>query len=205
MIDIYSHAHSCMSNFEVATRSNNARADMRRSCSSESSVSLNACTSHCCQYFPLRGEDSTVYGVPDLKTAALDTRQAEGQQVRSFQIAIARLSNRPEFAKALIHKPGQLYHDPSGHDDLADVYRCGLEEIGRLLTGVRAAPSWEALCDRVSSIFIVTSISTPTCRGGALRARWRVHPHSNNYARGLDAEPFKAARDRACPTMPVGY
>lgn len=88
----------------------------------------------------LQGSDSTAYGVPDLKAAILDTRQAEGQQVRSFQIAIARLSRRPELAKALIHKPGPLYDDPSRHDDLADVYRRGLEEVGRLLTGVRAGP-----------------------------------------------------------------
>lgn len=89
----------------------------------------------------LQGQDSTVYSVPDLKAATLDTRQAEGQQVRSFQIAIARLSKRPELAKALIHKPGPLYDDPSRHDALADVYRRGLEEVGDLLTGVRAAPS----------------------------------------------------------------
>jgi hypothetical protein len=89
----------------------------------------------------LRDKDTTVYGVPDLTAAILDTRQAEGQQVRSFQIAIARLSKRPELAKALIHKPGPLYDDPSRHEGLADVYRRGLEEVGRLLTGVRAAPS----------------------------------------------------------------
>ena len=89
----------------------------------------------------LRGKDRTVYGVPDLKATTLDTRQAEGQQVRSFQIAIARLSKRPELAKALIHKPGPLYDYPSRHDELADVYRRGLAEVGRLLAGVRAAPS----------------------------------------------------------------
>lgn len=89
----------------------------------------------------LRGRDPTIYGVPDLKAAILDTRQAEGQQVRSFQIATARLSRRPELAKALIHKPGPLYDDPSRHNDLADVYRRGLEEVGRLLAGVRAAPA----------------------------------------------------------------
>jgi hypothetical protein len=88
----------------------------------------------------LRGKDSTVYGVPDLKAATLDTKQAEGQQVRSFQIAIARLSERPELAKVLIHKPGPLYDDPSRHDALAEVYRRGLEEVGRLLKGVRTAP-----------------------------------------------------------------
>ncbi|MDC7789935.1 hypothetical protein PQJ75_29305 [Rhodoplanes sp. TEM] len=89
----------------------------------------------------LRGRDSTIYGVPDIEAATLNTRQAEGQQVRSFQIAIARLSKRPQLAKALIHKPGPLYDDPSRHDALADVYRRGLEEVGRLLTGVRAVPS----------------------------------------------------------------
>lgn len=88
----------------------------------------------------LRGEDSTVYGVPDLKATTLDTRQAEGQQVRSFQLAIARLAMRPELANALIHKPGPLYDDPSRHNALADVYRRGLEEVGQLLTGVRAEP-----------------------------------------------------------------
>ena len=88
----------------------------------------------------LRGKDSTVYGVPDLKAATLDTKQAEGQQVRSFHLAIARLSKRPELAKALIHKPGPLYDDPSRYNALADVYRRGLEEVGHLLADVRAAP-----------------------------------------------------------------
>jgi hypothetical protein len=71
----------------------------------------------------------------------LDTRQAEGQQVRSFQIAIERLSKHPELASALIHKPGPLYDDHSSLGDLADVYRRGLAEVGRLLTDVSAAPS----------------------------------------------------------------
>jgi hypothetical protein len=88
----------------------------------------------------LSGKDSTVYSVPDLTTNTLDTKQAEGQQVRSFQLAIARLSNSPQHAKVLIHKPGPLYDDPSRLDDLVDVYRRGLEEVGRLLSGVRAAP-----------------------------------------------------------------
>jgi hypothetical protein len=89
----------------------------------------------------LQGKDTTVYGVPDLRAATLDTRQAEGQQVRSFQIAIARVSKCPQLAKALIHKPGPLYDDPSRHAGLADVYRRGLEEVRSLLTGVHAAPS----------------------------------------------------------------
>jgi hypothetical protein len=89
----------------------------------------------------LLGQDPTTYGVPDLKAATLDTKQAEGQQVRSFQIAIERLSQRPELATVLIHKPGPLYDDSSRCGDLADVYRRGLAEVGRLLAGVHAAPS----------------------------------------------------------------
>jgi len=88
----------------------------------------------------LAGVDSTAYGLADLKASILDTRQAEGQQVRSFQIAIERLAKRPDIAKALIHKQGPLYDDPSRHNDLADVYRRGLEEVGRLLAGVRTGP-----------------------------------------------------------------
>lgn len=89
----------------------------------------------------LRSKDSTIYGLPDLRAGTLDTKQAEGQQVRSFQIAVERLAKRPELAKVLIHKPGPLYDDPARHHALADVYRRGLEEVGRLLAGVRTAPS----------------------------------------------------------------
>ena len=89
----------------------------------------------------LRGQDSTAYGLSDLTAAALDTKRAEGQQVRSFQLAIARLAARPDLARILIHKPGPLYDKPERNDALADVYRRGLDEVGRLLAGVRTAPS----------------------------------------------------------------
>lgn len=89
----------------------------------------------------LRGQDATVYGLADLTAAALDTKRAEGQQVRSFQLAIARLAARPDLARILIHKPGPLYDKPERNDALAEVYRRGLNEVGRLLAGVRTAPS----------------------------------------------------------------
>lgn len=88
----------------------------------------------------LQPNDPTVYSLANLRAQPLDTKQAAGQQVRSFQLAIARLAHRPELSKLLIHKPGPLYDDPSRHDALADVYRRGLEEVGRLLAGVRTAP-----------------------------------------------------------------
>lgn len=85
--------------------------------------------------------DPTVYTVPDLTAHALDTRQSEGVQVRSFQLAIDRLRARPALAPILIHKPGPLFDEsPQRQAALADVYRRGLEEVGALLTGVRTRP-----------------------------------------------------------------
>jgi hypothetical protein len=88
----------------------------------------------------LRGMDTTTYSIANLKAKTLDTNQAEGRQVRSFQVAIARLAARPDLAGALIHKPGPLYDDPARQPALAEVYRRGMVEVGRLLTGVRTAP-----------------------------------------------------------------
>ena len=88
----------------------------------------------------MQGSGQTPYNLSDLQARALNTNQAEGQQVRSFQVAIARLAARPDLAKILIHKPGPLYDYPERQNELAEVYRRGLEEVGRLLAGVRASP-----------------------------------------------------------------
>ncbi len=85
--------------------------------------------------------DPTTYSLPDLRAVVIDTRRAEGQQVRSFQYAIERLRGRPQLAKMLIHKPGPLYDSPERLDALANVYQRGLEEVGVLLKGVKARPS----------------------------------------------------------------
>ena len=71
----------------------------------------------------------------------MDTRRAEGKQIRSFQYAIDRLKARPQLAKMLIHKPGPLYDNPERLDALASVYQRGLDEVGVLLKGVKARPS----------------------------------------------------------------
>ncbi|QUS59049.1 Qat anti-phage system QueC-like protein QatC [Pseudovibrio brasiliensis] len=84
--------------------------------------------------------DDTMYGIPDLKAQSLDTKKAVGQQVRSFQLAIERIKNNPELAKLLVHKPGPLNDLPSRIEELADVYRRGLEEVGTLLLNVETGP-----------------------------------------------------------------
>lgn len=87
-----------------------------------------------------RGQDQTPYTLPDLRAQALDTRAAAGQQVRSFQYAIARLQAQPDIAKLLIHKPGSLADEAARLDELAGVYRRGLEEVARLIEGVETEP-----------------------------------------------------------------
>lgn len=85
--------------------------------------------------------DPTVYTVEDLTERALDTRQSEGVQIRSFQLAIERLRARPALAPILIHKPGPLFDEsPARQAALAEVYRRGLAEVGVLLAGVRTRP-----------------------------------------------------------------
>ena len=88
----------------------------------------------------LLGRDRTTYSLSNLKARKLNTNQAEGEQVRSFQIAIDRLAKRPELAPLLIHKPGSLRDVAGDVDALAGVYARGLAEVGKLLAGVRAGP-----------------------------------------------------------------
>lgn len=88
------------------------------------------------------GSDPTTYTIADLTARVLNTRQAEGQQVRSFQIAIERLKRRPQLAHILIHKPGPLTDEsPARQSALADVHRRGLDELSLLLANVRTRPS----------------------------------------------------------------
>lgn len=86
------------------------------------------------------GNDPTEYTVANLQAQPLDTNDATGQQVRSFQYAIERLRARPDIAKLLIHKPGLLADDRSRLDALADVYRRGLAEVAQLIDGVATEP-----------------------------------------------------------------
>jgi hypothetical protein len=88
-----------------------------------------------------RNADPTVYTIDDLAARVLDTRQSEGVQIRSFQVAIARLRARPDLANILIHKPGPLFDEsPARQTEIAGVYRRGLEEVGALLSRVRTRP-----------------------------------------------------------------
>ncbi len=87
------------------------------------------------------GGDETTYTVVDLHAQPLDTRESTGKQVRSFQYAIERLRGNPQLSKLLIHKPGSLADEVARLDQLAEVYRRGLEEVARLVDGVETRPN----------------------------------------------------------------
>ncbi|WP_319408732.1 Qat anti-phage system QueC-like protein QatC [uncultured Desulfosarcina sp.] len=88
------------------------------------------------------GVDRTTYTLTNLTDRPLNTRQSEGQAVRSFQMTIQRLQDRPELARILIHKPGPLSDEsPARQDALAAVFLRGIQEIGSFLEGVRTIPA----------------------------------------------------------------
>lgn len=78
--------------------------------------------------------------IPDLKARDLDSSEAEGIHVRSFQRAITRLRKHPAKAHLDIHLPGPLIDHPDQFADYEKVYRTGIAEVAALLRGVRARP-----------------------------------------------------------------
>lgn len=86
------------------------------------------------------GQDDTIYAVSDFGSRILDTNKAEGEHVRSFQFALARLARNPERALLEIHRPGPLIDHPNDLEAYKTVYVEGMAEVGRFLEGVRAKP-----------------------------------------------------------------
>ena len=87
------------------------------------------------------GTDDTDYQIPSLHGRVLNTKRAEGEHVRSFQLALSRLAKKPTRAAFDIHRPGPLTDHPGKLADYETVYVAGLREVGRLLKGVQAKPS----------------------------------------------------------------
>lgn len=87
----------------------------------------------------LHPADPTSYTL-SLRSGTLYTDTAEGQQVRSFQVAVNRVAANPKIAPVLIHTAGPLADEAKHLDRLADIYRRGLNEVGVLLKGVTARP-----------------------------------------------------------------
>ena len=87
------------------------------------------------------GNDNTTYKIPNLNAAPLNSEKAEGEHIRSFQFAIARLKKRPNLARLLIHQPGPL-SDYSDADikNYEAVYRAGLAEVDRIVKNIICKP-----------------------------------------------------------------
>jgi hypothetical protein len=84
--------------------------------------------------------DPTTYHLPNLHQRVLNSREAEGDNIRSFQLAIAHLNNNAARAKVLIHKSGPLTRDAVELANLARVYLAGMQEVAALLAGVQTRP-----------------------------------------------------------------
>lgn len=83
------------------------------------------------------GADDTTYQIPDLTAQVLNTTRAEGEHIRSFQVALSRLAKHPGRSRVDVHRPGPL---PGNFAAYEKVYVDGMEEVGRILKGVRAKP-----------------------------------------------------------------
>jgi len=86
------------------------------------------------------GADDTPYRIADLRAQVLDTNRAEGEHVRSFQLALSRLARARHRARFDIHRPGPLIDHLDRLDEYETVYVAGMQEVGRLLQGVQARP-----------------------------------------------------------------
>jgi len=85
--------------------------------------------------------DPTLYTIANLAAQPLDSKRAEGQDIRSFQMMAKRLLQRPELADVLVRKSGPL----SGYTqeeiaDYAAVFARGIAEVGATVNSVVVRP-----------------------------------------------------------------
>jgi 7-cyano-7-deazaguanine synthase in queuosine biosynthesis len=84
--------------------------------------------------------DPTSYTLENLTGKNHPSDHAEGEHIRSFQLAIHRLNRNRAAAPILVQKAGSLADRPEEIKDFAEMYCRGLGEVEKLLQGVRAVP-----------------------------------------------------------------
>lgn len=84
--------------------------------------------------------DPTPYLLQSLTDAPLNSRSAKGADVRSFQVAIARLNNSLRRAKVIVRETGPLSDFPGEIDQFAQMYLRGMQEVGALIQGAVVHP-----------------------------------------------------------------
>jgi len=77
----------------------------------------------------------------NLTSQPLNSKRAEGDAVRSFQMMSRRLSQRPQLKDFLVHKSGPL-SDYTEHEieEYAAVFARGIAEVGAILNGAVVRP-----------------------------------------------------------------
>ena len=79
------------------------------------------------------GKDPTKYTVADLRGRPLNSKAAEGEHVRSFQMMARRLKRRPGLERILVHKSGPLSDYKAAEvTKYADVFKRGIDEVDKI-------------------------------------------------------------------------
>ena len=85
--------------------------------------------------------DPTTYTLADLAAQSLDSKSAEGEHIRSFQMMARRLEERPALARILIYKSGPLSDYPdSDITAYAGVFARGIEEVSEIVSPIVVRP-----------------------------------------------------------------
>jgi len=81
-------------------------------------------------------DDDTLYYLDDLVSDTLDSKSAEGKDIRSFLYASNKVAEAPHLARFIVRKPGPLLSEDV--EQYANVYLRGMAEVRELLAGVRS-------------------------------------------------------------------
>jgi len=84
--------------------------------------------------------DPTTYSIGALTDKMHPANHAEGEHIRSFQLAIHRLNRDRSASAILVQKTGSLSDHPGKIKEFAEMYCRGLAEVETLLKGVKAVP-----------------------------------------------------------------
>lgn len=85
--------------------------------------------------------DPTTHTLADLTSHPLDSKSAEGEHIRSFQLMAARLKNDPSVAKVIVHKSGPLTdYPPQDISHYSDVFLRGISEVHELIEHANVRP-----------------------------------------------------------------
>ena len=81
-------------------------------------------------------EDETPYYLNDPTERNLDSKSAQGRDIRSFIFAYNIIHSAPEKARFIVRKPGPLPIEDI--EDYAALYKRGMSEVATFLTGVKS-------------------------------------------------------------------